>query len=109
MYSDPDGEWPRRDRRRDEPSSATTVNGMDTEQRELALDRDRHRCTWTQNHKRIECLRTATHVDYIGNEDDDSLENLRSLCEEHHESFLIYRDRARSREARPKKKHPGLL
>lgn len=80
----------------------------------MILDRDGHRCTWTDDG--VRCGERATDVDHIipahkgGTDEPD---NLRSLCRWHHE-----RKTAREANAarvkieprrRPRESHPGLI
>lgn len=75
------------------------------------LERDGHRCTWTENG--IRCTETEhLECDHIGDRDDHSIDNLRTLCSGHHARRTGHQAYAASNQAlrrRPSRRHPGLL
>jgi 5-methylcytosine-specific restriction enzyme A len=98
--------------------------------RKAALQRDEYRCTWfpggsvqgwdyAQSYTHpYRCTAVATDVDHIGNNNDHSLHNLRSLCKQHHSSktssfahrTMNERNKSQAqRNAGKGKKHPGLV
>lgn len=50
--------------------------------RQACFKRDGYRCTWIDDGMR--CTAPATDCDHVGDRNDHSLKNLRSLCSEHH-------------------------
>ena len=87
------------------------------------LRRDRYRCKWglvqegpELGARLYECQIRANQVDHIGDRNDNSDANLRSLCESHHQtrtgwqgnqaSQRAHRDRKAQRN-RPEEPHPG--
>ncbi len=79
--------------------------------RKVVLLRDGHQCCAVENGQR--CLAEATDVDHIGDRDDHSTTNLRSLCGAHHRARTsrqgnAARTRPRALEVRPREKHPGI-
>lgn len=50
--------------------------------RRACFKRDGGRCTWVE--KGIQCGQPATDCDHVGDRNDHSLGNLRSLCSTHH-------------------------
>ncbi len=78
--------------------------------RAAVLRRDGNRCTWTLRSGR-RCTHPATDVDHIVAGDDHSLENLRSLCEQHHDRKTAGEGNAarhRASRKRDPEPHPGL-
>ena len=76
--------------------------------RRLILERDEHRCTWTDNGQR--CRQPATDVDHVNRGDDHTPANLRSLCSHHHarkSSSEGNRARQRYTNRRPGEAYPG--
>lgn len=79
--------------------------------RTLVLTRDGHQCTWTEDGQRCP-ITTTLEVDHIGDPDDHTLANLRTLCGPHHHRRTGYQAYAASNQAlrrRPARRHPGLL
>lgn len=85
--------------------------------RKRVLRRDGYQCT-AQLRDAGRCPETATDVDHIKPNDDDSESNLTSLCGWHHQqkssregAAAAARHRAKIRKKRylPKEAHPGLL
>lgn len=79
--------------------------------RQQVLNRDQHRCTWTENDQR--CTETTSlEVDHICDRDDHHLDNLRTLCAWHHAKRTGHQAYAASNQAlrrRPQRRHPGLI
>lgn len=79
--------------------------------RAQTLARDAHQCTWIEDGER--CTSEGTDADHIGDPEDHTLDNLRTLCEYHHRKRSAIQARAArgplpSKE-RPTAPHPGLL
>ncbi|MEU2180096.1 HNH endonuclease [Streptomyces thermolilacinus] len=79
--------------------------------RAAAQERDGHQCTWIEDGER--CTEPGTDADHIGDPEDHSLENLRTLCTYHHRKrtalqALAARGPMPSRQ-RPRPAHPGLI
>lgn len=79
--------------------------------RAQVLARDAHQCTWIEDGER--CTNEGTDADHIGDPDDHSPGNLRTLCRDHHRKRTAIQARAArgplpSRQ-RPAAPHPGLL
>ncbi|MEU3318863.1 HNH endonuclease signature motif containing protein [Streptomyces sp. NPDC006785] len=79
--------------------------------RAQALERDGQQCTWIDDGER--CPEQGTDADHIGDPEDHSLSNLRTLCGYHHRKRTAMQARAArgptpSRH-RPAQAHPGLL
>jgi hypothetical protein len=58
------------------------------------------------------CDATATDVDHIGDPDDHTDGNLRSLCSEHHDQKTSRQGNAARwthRRQKPRERHPGIL
>ena len=57
-----------------------------SKRRLAALERDGHRCTWVYrlDGGKVRCSARAAEVDNHINNDDHALDNLRSLCHDHH-------------------------
>lgn len=89
------------------------------------LDRDHHRCTWLQGlsdggpmeylagaySNTDRCTTRATTVDHIGDRHSHQPDNLRALCNHHHDrrsSAQGNSARWQHREKRPTAPHPGL-
>lgn len=100
--------------RRSSPSRRTTPlpPGWQTRIRPPILERDGHRCTWTE-HDGERCTERATDVDHIGDPTDHSPENLRSLCGYHHRKRTAIQANAAKgpppSRRRPPEAHPGLI
>lgn len=89
--------------------------------RARVLERDGHRCTATMKsgpNAGGRCWDKATDVDHIMENDDDSDENLQSLCSWHHNRKTSKYGGQRAAEQRKEKekllkrpptKHPGLI
>jgi 5-methylcytosine-specific restriction protein A len=91
--------------------------------RELVLERDGYRCTWTEQDTRPDGVRNkpdhmrhggkVNQVDHVGDGNDHRLSNLRTLCERHHavrsawQSPQVKFPQHRGRNGG--EKHPGLL
>ncbi|SFD14156.1 HNH endonuclease [Streptomyces aidingensis] len=79
--------------------------------RQEILNRDQHRCTWIDDGQR--CTARGTDVDHIGNPNDHTPDNLRTLCGPHHRRRTALQARAARGETPPRKRprdpHPGLL
>jgi 5-methylcytosine-specific restriction endonuclease McrA len=76
------------------------------------LKRDGHACTWDTPSGR--CMGPATDVDHIGDPNDHSDTNLRSLCRQHHRTRSSQQGglaaaAKRIPRRRPPEKHPGLI
>lgn len=87
-----------------------------TEIRPAILARDGYRCLWAPEGRSVAtgyfCAEEATDVDHIGDRDDHSPDNLRSLCATHHGQRTSAQGNAarwQHRRTRPKERHPGLL
>lgn len=97
------GRWAGSTRRNRLPADWPTL-------RALILERDRHRCRWTENG--TPCGQTATDVDHIEPGDDHRPENLQALCRDHH-ALKSSREgntaRWQVRRQRPPERHPGLI
>lgn len=80
------------------------------QRRAYILERDGHRCRWTENGPR--CGAPANQVDHIRPGNDHSYDNLQALCPDHH-AIKSSREgtaaRWRHRQRRPTERHPGLL
>lgn len=81
--------------------------------RSAVFQRDGNRCVIIKASGR-RCWDRATDCDHIGDRDDHSIENLRSLCSWHHQRRSSQQgNAARAEKAkillRPKERHPGLL
>jgi hypothetical protein len=79
--------------------------------RAQALARDAHQCTWIEDGER--CTAEGTDADHIGDPEDHSLDNLRTLCGPHHRRRTAIQAHAArgplpSRQ-RPAEAHPGLI
>jgi 5-methylcytosine-specific restriction enzyme A len=80
--------------------------------RRRILARDGHQCTWTTDG--IRCIAVATDVDHIGDPNDHSDDNLRSLCGSHHrrrsssQGARAWHAKRKPRQ-RPVEQHPGLI
>jgi hypothetical protein len=75
------------------------------------LGRDGYRCTWIDEATGLRCEAQATDVDHIGDNDDHSEANLRSLCGWHHDKRTGAQASAARWSRRPqptKRPHPGL-
>jgi 5-methylcytosine-specific restriction enzyme A len=97
--------WAKSDRR------ARLPGNWGDEIRPRILARDGYRCRWIERGQR--CPSTATDVDHIINNDDDSDTNLQALCAtHHHRKSAAEGNRAKARLAalryRPQRPHPGL-
>ena len=83
-----------------------------TKTRARILKRDGYACTWDTGG--IRCGAPATDVDHIGDPNDHSEANLRSLCVPHHR-FRSSQQGGRAaaarqaRRRRPPEPHPGLI
>lgn len=79
--------------------------------RRIVLERDGHRCVeLMRNGSR--CRDKANQVDHIGDPDDHTPGNLRSLCQWHHDRKSSQQGnaaRTRLTSRRPAERHPGLL
>lgn len=85
--------------------------------REVVLRRDGYICQWLDRGKK--CGDPANQVDHINPGDDNSLTNLRALCEWHHKklsgrqgaaAFNKQRRETRERFNAPRREaHPGLI
>ncbi|MGW5122983.1 HNH endonuclease [Streptomyces sp. NPDC004069] len=79
--------------------------------RAQVLARDDHQCTWIDDGQR--CTTEGTDVDHIGDPEDHSTNNLRTLCEYHHRKRTALQARAARGELpsrqRPAPQHPGLI
>ncbi|EPD63164.1 HNH endonuclease [Streptomyces sp. HGB0020] len=75
------------------------------------LERDDGQCTWIDDGER--CTEPATDVDHIGDPEDHSPGNLRSLCGYHHRKRTALQARAARgplpSRRRPAEAHPGLI
>ncbi|RCV53481.1 HNH endonuclease [Marinitenerispora sediminis] len=96
--------WAGSDRRRRLPANWPAL-------RRLVLERDGHRCTWTEHGQR--CPQPATDVDHIWPGDDHSPANLRSLCRGHHQAKSSAEGGRAASAKRPKRNrepepHPGV-
>lgn len=73
-------------------------------------ERDGHRCVAILTNGTRCPATTNLECDHIGDPDDHSLDNLRTLCVDHHRIHTHAQSRAaRPRRQRPPTKHPGLL
>ncbi|MET9953523.1 HNH endonuclease signature motif containing protein [Streptomyces sp. NPDC006339] len=76
-----------------------------------ALERDAYRCTWVEDGE--QCTEPGTDADHIGDPDDHSVENLRTLCQYHHRKRTAMQARAARGDMpsrrRPRGEHPGLV
>lgn len=103
----PDGHW------KEAPTAWRTTprpRGWKT-LRAQVLARDAHQCTWIEDGER--CTNEGTDADHIGDPDDHSPGNLRTLCGPHHRKRTAIQARASrgplpSRQ-RPTVPHPGLI
>ncbi|MBB4935663.1 hypothetical protein F4561_006572 [Lipingzhangella halophila] len=80
--------------------------------RAQALDRDDHQCTWVDE-EGSRCTAQGTDADHIGDAQDHSIDNIRTLCRTHHRKRTALQARA-ARGQQPKRKrdsetHPGLI
>lgn len=75
--------------------------------RRHTLHRDGHRCTWTQADGTRCRETTRLEVDHIGDPDNHTLANLRTLCHWHH-ARRTARQAADAKQQRPAPSHPGL-
>lgn len=79
--------------------------------RAQALERDGNQCTWIDDGQR--CTNAGTDADHIGDPDDHSIDNLRTLCGYHHRKRTALQARAARGELpsrqRPRPAHPGLI
>jgi hypothetical protein len=72
------------------------------------LDRDGHRCTWTDNGDR--CPSRATEVDHVGPPNVHDPRLLRSLCTPHHRRRTAHQaNAAKTPRRRPPEQHPGVV
>jgi hypothetical protein len=78
--------------------------------RAQALARDAHQCTWIEDGER--CTNEGTDADHIGDPEDHTLDNLRTLCQPHHRRRTALQARAARgplpSRRRPTEAHPGL-
>lgn len=77
--------------------------------RPAVLTRDGYACVWAAKGRR--CGHLATDVDHVGDRDDHSLGNLRSLCGPHHDARTSQQGneaRWQQRQQRPTERHAGL-
>jgi 5-methylcytosine-specific restriction enzyme A len=78
--------------------------------RQAALTRDKHRCTVVEQD--IRCTQQALEVDHIDQTNNHELNNLASMCTEHHRIKTQHEAataRWKYREKRTPEKHPGLM
>jgi hypothetical protein len=82
------------------------------------LIRDRRRCQWGSVPDDLaeygQCSKTATEVDHIGDSEDHSYDNLRALCDSHHQLRSsrqggAVKHRIAEQTKRPVEKHPGII
>jgi hypothetical protein len=79
--------------------------------RAAVLERDAHQCTWIEDGQR--CTNQGTDADHIGDPEDHSPTNLRTLCGYHHRKrtalqAVAARGPIPTRQ-RPRPSHPGLV
>jgi hypothetical protein len=101
--------------RRSAPSRRTSPlpPGWQTRIRPPVLERDGHRCTWIEEDG-TRCTATdALEVDHIGDPNDHTPGNLRTLCRYHHRKRTALQARSARGEAPPRRRppeaHPGLI
>lgn len=88
------------------------------------IKRDKGRCTWVQGEQNggtwrqwadpRRCTNPGVDVDHIGNPEDHSLDNLRLLCEPHHDHrTALQANAAKKLNAHTRKRkpmpHPGMV
>lgn len=93
--------WSNSNRRAELPPNWSSI-------RRRILDRDGHRCTWTEHGHR--CTETTRlEVDHAGDPNDHTDDNLRTLCHPHHSRHTAAQSAAgRTPTRRPPERHPGL-
>lgn len=74
--------------------------------------RDGYQCTWIEHDGSRCTVTTDLECDHIGDRDDHSIDNLRTLCTWHHAKRTAAQAvaaRLRHTRARPPRRHPGLI
>lgn len=116
------GRWQGSNRRAGLPADWSAI-------RTTVLTRDAHQCTWLDDHPDADggfvdylagsypthqrCTTRGNDVDHVGNPDDHSPANCRTLCDHHHDHRSsrqgnTQRARLRAQLRLPRTPHPGL-